>query len=414
MNPGRARLARFLTGLLAIVVIASACAGGEEAAGDVGVGGADTTEDPGEATQTPTSDDPVASGDPIKIGVLLPYTGPFGLYGTPMETALRARFAEVSDIAGRPVELIFEDEATDAGTAVSKATKLVDRDGVVAVVCCATGSATLAVGPLLAGKSIPQLAPIPQPEGLDEFATAAMAAPTSGHDARMLGRHAYDTLGHRTAVLLASDFSYGREVAGSFRAGFEEAGGEVVDDDYPPLGTQDFGSYLSGISSADVVFGGFAGADAVRFVQQYEQFGLKNRMPLVGHGPLVTELVLGNIGEPAMGVGAAFYYSSSLDVAENQRFIDALAEANPEIPPSHFTAGAWASGTVLIEAIERLGGDVADAEALAEAIRAVEVDAPWGRLTFDPKTGYAVAPTYYYEVTKEGDGLRHSVQDVIE
>ncbi|HEX6023526.1 MAG TPA: ABC transporter substrate-binding protein, partial [Solirubrobacter sp.] len=54
------------------------------------------------------------SGEPVKIGVLLPYTGPFGLYGKPMEAALRQRIAEAGGTAdGRPVELLFEDEATD-------------------------------------------------------------------------------------------------------------------------------------------------------------------------------------------------------------------------------------------------------------------------------------------------------------
>ena len=129
----------------ALVLPLSACGSSQQDAGD----GAGTAPDA-----------------PLKIGVLLPYTGAFGLYGKPMEAALRARFAAAGDsVDGRKVELVFEDEATDPGTAVTKATKLVEQDGVVAVVCCATGSATLAVGPVLAERSIPQLGPDPQPRG---------------------------------------------------------------------------------------------------------------------------------------------------------------------------------------------------------------------------------------------------------
>lgn len=399
-----------VAGLSAVAILATACAGGNTSNAD---GGPAPAADPTAASPATVGGEG-ATAEPVKIGVILPYTGPFGLYGAPMETALRARFSEVDDLAGRSVELVFEDSATDAGTAVSKATKLVEQDGVVAVVCCATGSATLAVGPILAGQGVPQLAPIPQPAGLDEFPTAAMAAPTAGHDAAELGKHAYDTLGHRTATIVASDFSYGREVAEGFKTAFEERGGEVVQETFAPLGTQDFASYLSGVADADVAFGGFAGADAVQFVQQYEEFGVKDRMPLIGHGPLVTELVLGKIGESALGVGAGFYYTSSLDVEENQRFIEALAQADSSIAPSHFTAGAWASGTVLIEAARALGTDLSDGAAYADAIRTSEVDAPWGQLRFDPGTGYAVTPTYYYEVIKEGDALTHSVQATIE
>jgi branched-chain amino acid transport system substrate-binding protein len=349
--------------------------------------------------------------DPVKIGVVLPYTGPFGLYGKPMEAALRARLAQAGNKAGeRPVELIFEDEATDPGTAVSKINKLVDQDGVAAVVCCVNGASTLAAGPILAERKIPQLGPIPNPSGLAEYDTAAVAAPTAERDATLLGERAATELGYRSAAVLASDMSYGQEVARGFEKGFTEAGGKIVKEVFAPLGSQDFGSYLSQVRNADVVFGGFAGADAIRFVKQYDDFGVKNRIPLVGHGPLVTELILKQIGESAVGVGAGFYYSSSLDVPANKEFKDGLAHAAKGVPPSHFTAGAWATGGVLLSAIERAKDDVGDGEKLAQAIRATKLDAPWGPLAFDQDTGYATGPGYYYEVVDGGGELRHAIK----
>lgn len=352
--------------------------------------------------------------EPIKIGVLLPYTGPFGLYGKPMEAALRARFAQdANKVAGRTVDLVFEDEATDAATAVSKVTKLVDQDKVAAVVCCPTGAATLAVGPVLAERGIPQLGPIPNPSGLSKYSTAAVAAPTAGHDATKLGEYAATKLDHQRAVVFASDFSYGHEVAEGFTKGFTSAGGKVVKEVFAPLGTQDFGSYLSQATDADVAFGGFAGADAIRFVQQYKQFGGADRPPLIGHGPLVTELVLNQTGPAAVGVGAAFYYSSSLDIPANAEFLTAMKAVNKSFVPSHFTAGAWATGGVLIDAITRLEGDVSNGKDLAKAIRATKIETPWGPLAFDQKTGYAIAPTYYYEVTQDAGQLRHKVVEQI-
>jgi branched-chain amino acid transport system substrate-binding protein len=351
-----------------------------------------------------------SSDKPLKIGVLLPYTGPFGPYGKPMEAALRARLAEDdNEVDGRKVELVFEDEATDPATAVSKANKLVDQDQVSVIVCCATGAATLAVGPILAERKIPQLGPIPNPDGLSEFKTAAVAAPTAGHDAGKLGTYAATSLGYQTAVIVASDFAYGHEVADNFKAEFEAAGGKVVTDVYAPLGTTDFASYLSQLPDADVTFAGFAGADAVKFVQQYDQFGIKDKMPLIGHGPLVTELVLNAIGPAAVGVGAGFYYSSTLDNAENAHFIDTMKGIDPKFVPSHFTAGAWASGSVLIDAIKRAGDDADNGEDLAAAIRETKIDAPWGPLEFDPETGYAIAPTYFYTVVDDGGALKHEV-----
>jgi branched-chain amino acid transport system substrate-binding protein len=180
-----------------------------------------------------------------------------------------------------------------------------------------------------------------------------------------------------------------------------------------PFGTEDFGSFLSSIPDADMVFGGFAGADAIAFVNQFDQFGLRDRMPLLGHGPLITELLLQAEGPAATGTTAGFYYTSQLDNAENEAFVSALTGANPDIPPSHFTAGAWATGSVLLKAIEA-ADDPSSGDAMRSAIAAVEIEAPWGPMSFDPETGYVFGPTYVYEVVDEADGLRHEVVATIE
>jgi branched-chain amino acid transport system substrate-binding protein len=402
----------------AIVVAAVALALPLAACGSSGDSGSGSTaaDSSSSSSSTSAATEDAATGDPVKIGVLLPYTGAFGLYGKPMEAALRARFAAADNSTdGRKIELVFEDEATDPGIAVTKATKLVEKDGVAAIVCCASGSGTLAVGPVLAEQSIPQIGPIPNPAGLSKYSTAAVAAPTAAHDATKLGEYAASTLGYHTAFIAASDFSYGHEVADGFTEGFTAHGGTIVNSVYAPLGTSDFASYLSQIEGADVTFAGFAGADAIKFVQQYDTFGVKARIPLIGHGPLLTELVLNQIGDAAVGVGGAFYYSSSLDNPANQEFLAALKATGQPIVASHFTAGAWATGGVLLDAIHRVGDKVTDGAAFAEAIRATSIEAPWGTLKFDPDTGYAIAPTYYYTVAKNSDGtLAHKVVEQIE
>lgn len=349
-----------------------------------------------------------ATASTIKIGVVLPYTGPFGLYGAPMEAAFRARFAQVKNkVAGHPIQLVFEDEATDVNTAVVKVTKLITEDHVNAVVCCVTGGATLAVGPILAARKIPQLGPIPNPTGLDKYKTAVLVAPTAGHDAEMLGKYAAAKLKYRHAVVLASDFSYGHEVAEGFTKGFTGAGGDVSKQVFAPLGTQDFGSYLTQVGSPDVVFGGFAGADAIGFVKQYRRFGLKPT--LIGHGPLVTELVLKAIGPSAVGIGAGFYYSSRLPFAANKAFVTTMTEAVPGFVPSHFTAGSWTTAAVLIDSIQRLRGNVSNGATFAATIRKTRIQAPWGPLRFDLKTGYVIAPTYFYTVVDNGGQLQHQI-----
>lgn len=419
-NRGRSRTVVAVFAVVMAAGLVAACSSSPGSTDEGGSAAQSTTEAAGadSSSSADASADTEESGaardtSPVKIGVLLPYTGPFGLYGAPMEAAFKASLADETLGDGeRSIELLFEDEATDPATAVTKATKLVEQDGVSAIICCATGGATVALGPILSEMGIPQLGPIPNPAGLSEFASAAVAAPTAAHDSEVFGTYAAEKLGYKTVAIIASDFDYGHEVADAFRDAFVAGGGEAVSEVYAPLGTTDFASYLSQIPEADATFAGFAGADAVRLVQQYDEFGLSDRQPLLGHGPLVTELVLNNIGPAAVGVQAAFYYSSQLDNPENKHFIDTMLAANPDFVPSHFTAGAWTSTKILLDAVNAVD-DPTDGDALATAITSTTMTTPWGDLAFDPETGYAVSPTYYYKVVEKDGKLAHEIVDQI-
>lgn len=428
---------RSLAAMCALGLVVAACGDGDEGevtdtagdspadvtdtTADTTSGGADSTEGSSngtapstDATNDATSNDSIpATGEPVRVGVISSYTGNFGLYGNPMELALTLSLASAGTIAGdRPIEVVFEDDATDPAVAVERATKLVE-DGASVVVCCVNAGSTFAVAPVLAEAGVPQITPIANPLGLHENPNAFVAAPSVNYDAERLGTYAAETLGYTTAVVLGMDMAYGQAVAQAFSDGFTAAGGEVVSTILPPFGTQDFGSYLAEIPDADVVFGGFAGADGIAFIQQYDQFGLKDRMPLLAHGPLITELLLQAEGPAAIGTTAGFYYSSQLDNAENDRFKAALADANPDLPPSHFTAGSWATGTVLLDALESAGTDAEDGDVMRSAIANTTVDTPWGPISFDADTGYVFGPTYVYSVIDDDGILRHQIDATI-
>ena len=415
--------------LIVLSLLAASCGSStnEAADGPTGTDDVSTEETPTVSTEetptvsteeTPTDTEPTVEPDvpaePVVIGVISSYTGAFGIYGAPMELAMSLRLDAAGAAAGDiPVEVVFEDDATDPAIAVQKATKLVEEDGATIVVCCVNAGSTFAVAPILAEMGVPQIVPIANPLGLHENPNGFVAAPSVNWDAERLGTYAAETLGYSTAVVMAMDMAYGHAIADSFTAGFTGAGGEVIDQILTPFGTQDFGSFFVSVPDTDMVFGGYAGAGAIAFINQYEQFGLKDRAPLLGHGPLITELLLQIEGPAAVDTTVGFYYTSSLDNPENQAFKDALAAANPNLPPSHFTAGAWATGSILLQAIEAAGAG-GDGPALRDAIAAVEVDTPWGPIHFDADTGYIFGPTYIYTVVQDGDVLRHETLAIIE
>ncbi|MGD9998573.1 MAG: ABC transporter substrate-binding protein [Ilumatobacteraceae bacterium] len=435
-NAQRSRARRLAALATPFALVALAACGGDDDTSAAAASVAETTagtEDASSNSEPPTTSAPTggttetsagattvadtaqpATGEPVTVGVISSYTGNFGIYGDPMELALTLSLESAgSSAGGRPIELVFEDDATDPAVAVEKATKLVE-DGASVVVCCVNAGSTFAVAPILAEAGVPQITPIANPLGLEDNPNAFVAAPSVNYDAERIGTYAAETLGYSTAVVLGMDMAYGQAVAQAFTEGFTSAGGEVVSTIMPPFGTQDFGSFLAEIPDADMVFGGFAGADGIAFIQQYDQFGLKDEMPLIAHGPLITELLLQAEGPSAAGTTAGFYYSSQLDLPENDRFKAALGGAKPDLPPSHFTAGSWATGTVLLHAIEVAGADAEDGDAMRAAIASTTIDAPWGPMSFDADTGYVFGPTYVYTVVDEGGVLRHRIDATID
>ena len=353
---------------------------------------------------------PGAQGKPadkeVTVGLVAPFTGVYGLYGPTLSGMMKGVFGH--DGAPSGIKFLTEDDAGDPQTALTKVRKLVQEDGADAVVCCINGAATLAVAPYLQGLGIPQIAPIPGPGGLGKFSTAYSVGFYPKQLTKPFGEYAAKELGYKKAIILSSDFVQGHDVADGFKAGFTAAGGKIVKEIYPPLDTSDYGPFLSQISDADVVFGFFAGADAVRLVKQYAAAGLKDKSQLIGLGPMVSRVVLDQIGDAAIGVEGVFHYAESgMGNAADKAFTAAVsAVAPPAVTPNFVQANAWTTAQVIEQAIKdsRESGD-----SLLKSISAVKVDAPWGPFSFNATTHYPVLKGLLYEVVKGPKRLDHKV-----
>lgn len=345
------------------------------------------------------------AGDETTIGLVAPSTGVYGLYGPVLGGIMKG----VLGHDGTP-GLKFEqaDDAGDPQTALTKVRQLVQQDGADVIVCCVNGAATLAVAPYLESVGVPQIAPIPGPAGLSKFRTAYSVGFYAQQITEPFGEYAAHELGYKKAVIVASDFVQGHDVADGFAKGFTSAGGTVVKEVYPPLDTSDYGPFLSQISDADVVFSFFGGADAVRFVKQYAAAGLKDKAQLIGLGPMVSRLVLDQIGDAAVGVQGVFHYAETGTATPADRAFAAAASAvaPPEVTPNFVQANAWTTAKVVEAAVKesRTSGDP-----LVSAIASVKIDAPWGPFSFDPTTHYPVLKGVLFQVVKGPQRLDHKV-----
>ena len=228
---------------------------------------------------------------------------------------------------------------------------------------------------------------------------------------RWVPKHTSD----RRFVVLGSNFEAGRQCAAAFKAGLQEAGGQVVKEIYPPLATPDFAPFLSQIdpAQADAVYAWVAGADAVRFVKQFAEYGLKGRIPLVGYATLTDDPLLPAMGDAALGIVTNSLYTPQLAVPANVKFLRDYEAAYGAVP-SRYSETAYTGAQLIVKGIQLLKADVKNREAVVRTIRegAGQIESPRGRVTFD-KYGQVIPTIYISRAEKKGGRTVNTIIDQV-
>jgi branched-chain amino acid transport system substrate-binding protein len=215
----------------------------------------------------------------------------------------------------------------------------------------------------------------------------------------------------KDVFLTAPNYQAGKDMMNAFKETFVPAGGKVVDEDYPKLGETDYAPYLTKIrqSGAKAVFAFFSGTDAVNFVKQYTQFGLKQSIKLTGAGFLTEPDVLPAQGASALGVITGHFYTPLLDNATNHRFVKEFRDKYFGKMPDGFACQGQDTAEVILRALKAVNGNTQDKDKLVDAITKVEFDSPRGRFKFDPKTHNVIQPFIYVREVREVYGGLNNV-----
>ncbi|WP_158264294.1 ABC transporter substrate-binding protein [Nitratireductor sp. StC3] len=342
----------------------------------------------------------------VKVGMMSPNTGPFAVIGEDVRNGFQLYLDEIGGMAGgAKLEVIFEDTQAKPDVGLTKIKKLVESDKVNFVGGIVSSSVAYALRDYMVEKNVPLVVSVASADGL----TQQLAAPnifrtnSSGSQAsHPFGKWLFEQ-GYKRVVMIAPGYAMGFEQTGGIARTFTEAGGEVIQSLYPPLGTADYAPFLTSlkIDEADAVVAVFAGSEAIKFVKQFEEYGLKGTIPLVGTSLLTDDLILGQQGDSALGIVTASHYSSALDTPGNAAFVKAYREKYDR-SPTLYSEGSYVTAKAIHMAIEALGGDLSDPAKVNEALAAVSFDSPRGPFKFD---GYnsPVHDIYAFEV-KRKDG----------
>jgi branched-chain amino acid transport system substrate-binding protein len=350
---------------------------------------------------------------PIKIGFLAPVTGGAAQVGKDMVNGLSMWLEENGrQIGGRKVELIVEDTQGQPNVALTKLRKLVDSDKVHVLAGGLFAHVGYALAPKVDEYKVPMLYPVMAADDLTQRKPAKWVVRngwTSSQPSHPFGEYVAKQLGYKKIVTIAIDYAFGWEVVGGFQKTFEENGGQIVQKLWPPLGTTDFAPYLSQIRrDADAVFALMVAQSSLRFPRQYQDAGLKARLPLLGGGTTFDEFVLPSLGDEAIGGISPLMYSAALDTPVNRRFVKEYRGRYKKVP-SYYSEVCYTTGRWLDEAVKAIGGDVEDKEKFLAALRKVEIaDAPRGPVKLDAH-GNPVQNIYIRKVEKKDGELWNTV-----
>jgi branched-chain amino acid transport system substrate-binding protein len=354
-----------------------------------------------------------AQKGPIKVGFLTQMTGGGAAVGKDMSNGFMMSLEEISNqIAGRKVEVIIEDTQGDPAQALTRLRKLVESDNVHAVAGIFLANEGYALAPKVDEYKIPTVWAVVSADDLTQRKPTKWAVRTgwtSSQPNHPFGEYAAKTLGYKRVVTIAMDYAFGWEQVGGFQKTFEEAGGQIVQKLWPPLGTTDFGPFLAQIKrNADAVFAVMVAASSLRFPKQYQDAGLKARLPLIGGGTSFDEFVLPALGDEAIGAISPLIYSAAIDTPVNQRFVKEFRKKFGKVP-GYYAEASYTAARWIAEAAKAVGGNVEDKEKFLAALKKVEIsDAPRGPIKLDTY-GNPIQNIYVRKVEKRDGELWNTV-----
>jgi branched-chain amino acid transport system substrate-binding protein len=344
---------------------------------------------------------------PIRVGALMELTGVFAPNGRDALDGFNLYLDEVrSQAGGRKIEVIVEDTAGKPDVGLTKARKLVESDKVHVLTGIVSTGVALAVSGYIREKKVPLV--ISADAGANYITMPGkllnpfiVRASQSGRGPGAAAADWAYKQGWRRVALVASDYAGGLEVMGSFARVFCLRGGQIVQEQYPPLGTPDYGPYITNLDrKVDGVIVFTPGADGLRFARQYLEAGLK-KIPLMDiYGQATFEPNLPQLGDTALGLLSALHYTAAVKSAENDRFVKAYRSKTGRLPTDNGPDG-YVGARTIVEAANALGGKVEDGERFVAAMKQVKFPSPKGPIAYD-EYGNVIQTQYIRRVEKVG------------
>ena len=347
-----------------------------------------------------------AAQETVKIGVILPMSGPFADYGRQIGNGITLYMKQNGDqVAGKKVQVLVRD---DTGTApeITKrlAQELIVKDkvdmlagfGLTPSGLAAAPLATEAKKPMIIMNAATSIITTKSPYiARVSFTLPQVTAPMATWALRN---------GIKKVYTVVSDYGPGWDAETQFKKTFAGGGGQIVGELRVPLKSPDFAPYLQRIKDAqpEAVFIFLpAGEQGVAFMKGFTERGLdKAGIKLIATGDVTDDSVIEAMGDAALGVITSHHYSLAHDSTQNRAFIKGYHdEIDPKIRPNFMAVAGYDGMAAIYEALKKTGGDP-DGDKIMAALKGMRIDSPRGPITIDPETRDIIQNVYVRRVQK--------------
>ena len=345
--------------------------------------------------------------DTVKIGLILPMTGPFASTGRQVDGAVKLWMQQNgTTVAGKKIEVILKDDTGTADTTRRIAQELVVNDKVQVLAGFGLTPLALATVPIATQAKVPMVVMVAATSMITEQSPFVVRAGFTLPQVTVPLAEWAAKNGIKKVVTLVTDFGPGIDAETAFKTRFAANGGQVLAELRVPLRNPDFAPFLQRVrdASPDAVFVFVPAGVGAIFMKQFAERGLdKSGIKLIATGDVTDDDILNDMGDVALGVVTSFHYSAAHDSAANKAYVDAYKKLNGMRPNFH-SLGGYDGMRLIYKALEATKGDT-NGEALVNAMKGQSFESPRGPVTLDPATRDPIQNVYMRRVERVGGEL---------
>lgn len=325
------------------------------------------------------------SGDTVKVGLLHSLSGTMAISETSVRDAEKLAIEEINaqgGVLGKKIEIIEEDGASDPQIFSEKAKKLLMSDNVATIFGCWTSASRKAVKPVVEGSNGLLWYPV-QYEGMEQSKNIMYmgAAPNQ----QIVPAIEYLLKEGKTKMfLVGSDYVFPQTANRIIKAQLAASGGEVVGEEYTPMGYTDYATIISKIKAAnpDVIVNTLNGDSNVAFFKQLKDAGITAEACPVMSFSIAEEEIKGIGAQNVAGNLVSWDYYQTTDTPANEKFVAAYKKAYGEDRVTDDPIEAAYDAVYLWKAAVEKAGSF-DVDAVRAAAGGVTFDAPEGMVEID-------------------------------